>query len=106
MIKGFATFVLASASASVLYGQVPIPDLYIYNYTLGSRDPFISVDAPTTLLTENRETVGIVSGDIVRQYLAKIVQLIRDELYVGGVSIGDTPVQSIALINGIDFHTG
>ena len=106
MKKVLATFVLASASASVLCGQVPIPDLYIYNYTLGSRDPFISVEAPSTLLAENRETVGIVSGDIVRQYLERIVQLIKEELYVGGVSIGDTPVQSIALINGIDFHMG
>jgi hypothetical protein len=106
MIKAFALMVLASTSASALHGQVPLPDLYIYNYTLGSRDPFISSEAPTTLLTENQGTVGIVSADIVRQYLERIIQLIKDELYVGGVSIGDTPIQSIALINGIDFHIG
>ena len=32
--------------------------------------------------------------------------MIKDDLYVGGISIGDTPRQSIALINGVDFHVG
>ena len=32
--------------------------------------------------------------------------MIKDDLYVGGISIGDTPIQSIALINGVDFHVG
>jgi hypothetical protein len=73
---------------------------------MAQRDPFISSDAPNTLLTEAQETSGIVSGDIVKQYLERIIQLIKDELYVGGISIGDTPIQSIALINGVDFHVG
>jgi hypothetical protein len=106
MIKSFALFTLAIASASSLHAQVQLPDLYIYNYASTPRDPFIASDAPDTLLSQNHEISGIVSGDIVRQYLTKIVQLINEELFVGGISIGDTPVQSIALINGVDFHVG
>jgi len=99
MIRSFALISLALASANTLCAQVQLPDLYIYNYSSTLRDPFIASDAPSTLLTQNREIPGIVSGDIVRQ-------LITDELYVGGISIGDTPLQSIALINGVDFHLG
>jgi hypothetical protein len=106
MIRTSVIISFAIGSASMLHAQVQLPDLYIYNYTMAQRDPFISPDAPNTLLTENRETCGIVSGDIVKQYLERIIQLIKDELYVGGVSIGDTPTQSIALINGVDFHVG
>jgi hypothetical protein len=106
MIKTFAIISLALASASRLHAQVQLPDLYIYNYTMALRDPFISSEAPKTLLTEDQETRGIVSGDIVKEYLERIIQLIKDELYVGGISIGDTPIQSIALINGVDFHVG
>src|SRR3984893_7131339 len=106
MIKGFALILLAIASANRLHAQVQLPDLYIYNYTITQRDPFIASDAPNTFVSQNREIFGIVSGDIVRQYLQKIIQLIKEELYVGGISIGDTPLQSIALINGVDFHVG
>jgi hypothetical protein len=106
MIKSFVIISLAMASANTLQAQVQLPDLYIYNYTMAQRDPFISSDAAKTLLTENLQTRGIVSGDIVKQYLERIIQLIKDELYVGGISIGDTPIQSIALINGVDFHLG
>jgi hypothetical protein len=102
----FVIISIVIASASMLRAQVQLPDLYIYNYTMAQRDPFISSDAPTTLLTENQETRGIVSGDIVKQYLERVIQLIKDELYVGGISIGDTPLESIALINGVDFHMG
>jgi hypothetical protein len=97
---------LLLVSGSILHAQVQLPDLYIYNYTMAQRDPFISSDATSTLLAENQGTRGIISGDFVKQYLKRIVQLIEDELYVGGVSIGDTPTQSIALINGVDFHIG
>jgi hypothetical protein len=106
MIKTFVIISLAIGSARMLHAQVQLPDLYIYNYKMAQRDPFISSDAPNTLLTENQETRGIVSGDFVKQYLERIIQLIKDELYVGGISIGDTPIQSIALINGVDFHVG
>lgn len=105
MVK-FLALVSFAIAPSMLHAQVQLPELYIYNYTMTQRDPFISSDAPNTLLAENQETSGIVSGDIVRQYLGRIVQLIKEELYVGGVSIGDTPTQSIALINGVDFHVG
>jgi hypothetical protein len=106
MTKSFALILLATASANRLHAQVELPDLYIYNYTIAQRDPFIASDAPSTFLSQNREICGIVSGDIVRQYLQRIIQLVKEELYVGGISIGDIPIQSIALINGVDFHVG
>jgi hypothetical protein len=106
MIKGFALISLAIASGNTLRAQVQLPELYLYKYSTAQRDPFIASDATSTLLSQNREMPGIVSGDIVGQYLARIIQLITEELYVGGVSIGDTPLQSIALINGVDFHLG
>lgn len=106
MIKTFVLILLAGVSTCVVHAQVQLPDLYIYTYTMAQRDPFISSDAPNTLLTENHVRSGIVSGDVVKQYLERIIQLIRDDLYVGGISIGDTPIQSIALINGVDFHVG
>ncbi len=106
MIRICAAISLAIASVGVLHAQVRLPELYIYNYTMAQRDPFISPEAPHTLLTQNKETRGVVSGDTVKRYLERIIQMIEDELYVGGISIGDTPLQSIALINGIDFHVG
>jgi hypothetical protein len=106
MIRYYVLVSLLITSGSILHAQVQLPDLYIYNYTMAQRDPFISSDATSTFLAGNQETRGIVSGDFVKQYLARIIQLIKDELYVGGVSIGDTPTKSIALINGIDFHMG
>lgn len=106
MIKALLILSFATASLSTLSAQVQLPDLYIYNYPMAPRDPFISSEAPKTLLTDDHEPSGIVSGDIVKRYLAWIVQLIKDDLYVGGISIGDTPRQSVALINGVDFHVG
>jgi len=106
MKKGFALISLAIASASSLRAQVQLPELYVYQYSSAQRDPFIASDATSTLLSQNREVPGIVSGDIVGRYLARIIQLITGELYVGGISIGDTPLQSIALINGVNFHLG
>jgi hypothetical protein len=106
MSKSLVLILLAIAAASRLHAQVQLPDLYIYTYTTTQRDPFIAAEAPNTLVGQNREICGIISGDIVRQYLQRIIQLIKEELYVGGISIGDTPIQSIALINGVDFHVG
>jgi hypothetical protein len=42
----------------------------------------------------------------VHKYLDTIIGAIRDNLYVGGVSVGDTPELSEALINGVSFHYG
>ncbi len=94
------------ASARLLHAQVQLPDLYTYHYSISRRDPFISADAPKTIINEHQELRGIVSGDVVGRYLESIVQLIKNQLYVGGISIGDTPVDSIALINGVDFRVG
>jgi hypothetical protein len=87
MTKSFALILLATASASRLHAQVELPDLYIYNYTITQRDPFIASDAPSTFLSQNREICGIVSSDIVRQYLQRIIQLVKEELYVGGYQL-------------------
>jgi hypothetical protein len=94
------------ASESMVHAQVQLPDLYVYNYAIGQRDPFISADSPTTLLTNKEENYGIVGGDSIKQYLERVIRLIKDELSVGGVSIGDTPFESMALINGVGFHIG
>jgi hypothetical protein len=106
MIKALVIVSFLAASASLLRAQVQLPELYLYNYTMAPRDPFISAEAPKTLLLDDHQPAGIVSGEVVKRYLAWIVQLIKDDLYVGGISIGDTPRQSIALINGVDFHVG
>ena len=97
---------LVITSLGKLQAQVQLPDLYVYDYAMAQRDPFISPDAPTTFITNNHEIHGIFSGEVVKEYLDKVIQLIKDELYVGGISIGDTPFESMALINGIGFHVG
>ena len=97
---------LVIIAASELHGQVQLPDLYVYDYTMTQRDPFISPDALTTLVTNNHEIHGILSGEVVQRYLDQVIRLIEDELYVGGISIGDRPLESMALINGIGFHVG
>jgi hypothetical protein len=106
MIRLIALTSILVAWASLLHAQVQLPDLYTYNYAMSRRDPFISANAPNTIMNEYQEPRGIVSGDVVSRYLESIVQLIKTQLYVGGISIGDTPVDSIALINGVDFHVG
>jgi hypothetical protein len=87
-------------------GQLVLPALNVFNYQPAARDPFISASAPTTLLNSTGDVRGVVSGDIVRKYLDTIITAIRENLYVGGVSIGDTPQLSEALINGVSFHYG
>jgi len=94
------------ASESMVHAQVQLPDLYVYNYEMAQRDPFISADSPTTLLTNKEANYGIVGGDSIKRYLDGVMRLIKNELYVGGVSIGDTPFESMALINGVGFHIG
>jgi hypothetical protein len=78
----------------------------VYNYSAAARDPFISAQAQTTLLETGAPVRGIVSGDAVREYLATIVSAVQDYLYVGGVSVGERPENTEALINGVGFHPG
>ena len=42
-------------ASPAFHAQVQLPDLYVYDYAMVKRDPFISPDAPTTLLTNNQE---------------------------------------------------
>src|SRR6516225_6757232 len=88
------------------FAQLELPALNVFNYQPAARDPFISAAAPTTLLNNADDAHGMVSGDIVHEYLETIINAIRENLYVGGVSIGDTPQLSEALINGVSFHYG
>ena len=52
MIKSLTShFALLMHRRASLHAQVQLPDLYIYNYTMAQRDPFISADATNTLLS-------------------------------------------------------
>ena len=97
---------LVFALPATCFAQLELPTLNVFNYQPAARDPFISASAPTTLLNSAGDVRGVVSGDIVRKYLDTIINAIRDNLYVGGVSVGDTPETSEALINGVSFHYG
>src|SRR5208337_600028 len=88
MIRLIALTSILAVWATILHAQVQLPDLYSYHYTMSRRDPFISADAPKTIMDEHQEPRGIVSGDIVSRYLENIVHLIKNQLYVGGISIG------------------
>jgi hypothetical protein len=106
MSKLKTLILVAGVWSSILHAQVELPELYTYQYVMSRRDPFISAEAPKTLLNGSHESGGIVSGDAVGRYLASIVRLIKSQLYVGGISIGDTQLRSIALINGVAFRVG
>ena len=67
-----------------LHAQVSLPDIDIYNYLRTQRDPFISAQAPTTLLNERVEIAGVASEELMRRFLEKLTASIRDQLSVGG----------------------
>jgi hypothetical protein len=100
----FGLFSLVLSGKGV--AQLELPSISVYNYQAAARDPFISAQAQTTLLETGSPVRGIVSGDAVREYLATIVSAVQDYLYVGGVSVGERPENTEALINGVGFHPG
>ena len=98
--------VLSLAFAGTGAAQLELPVLSVFNYSASPRDPFISAQAQTTLLDPAGEVRGIVAGDVVQKYLDAIVSAIKDQFEVGGVSVGENPQNSEALINGVTFHPG
>jgi len=99
-------FFLLFASAVGLHAQVELPDIDIYNYLRTQRDPFISAEAPTTLLNERVEIAGVASEELMRRFLEKLTASIKDQLSVGGLSTDDRQPDGMALINGVAFRQG
>jgi hypothetical protein len=108
-VRPFSIFlsVLALSSARAQDAAPPhLPDLYIFQYERPRRDPFISSIAPRTLVNEDANVRGIVSGSVVQKYLQTITRAIQRELFIGGLSVGDESTRSMALINGVPFGRG
>ena len=83
-----------------------LPDLYLFRYSSPGRDPFISADAKQTLVNSGTDPDASFSTKAARQYLDTIIQAIKKELFVEGVSTGDTMTHGVALINGVAFSEG
>ena len=83
-----------------------LPDLYIFRYLPQGRDPFISAEARETLVGGRTDLGAAFTTKAAQQYLDTIIQAIKNELFVEGVSTGDTSTRGIALINGIPFYQG
>ena len=83
-----------------------LPDLFVFRYVPKGRDPFISADAKQTLVSGGADLGAPFTTKAAQQYLDTIIQAIKKELFVEGVSTGDTATRGIALINGIAFTQG
>ena len=58
MLKYLAIISLAVTSAGILHAQVQLPDLYIYNYAMAHRDPFIS--AAASAAAQRPKQIGVL----------------------------------------------
>ena len=94
----------SASSADVVLPR--LPDLYIFRYLPQGRDPFISADAKETLVGGRTDLGASFTTKAAQQYLDTIIQAIKNELFVEGVSTGDTATRGVALINGIPFNQG
>jgi hypothetical protein len=83
-----------------------LPDLYVFRYVPQGRDPFISADAKRTLVSGSTEPGASLTTKAAQQYLDTIIQAIKKELFVEGVSTGDATTRGVALINGVSFIQG
>jgi hypothetical protein len=83
-----------------------LPDLYVFRYAPQGRDPFISADAKQTLVSGGTGLGASFTTKAAQQYLDTIIQAIKKELFVEGVSTGDTATRGVALINGVAFTQG
>jgi hypothetical protein len=99
------TLCLLPAGTGAAFDALPLPELVVFHYEASSRDPFISAAASRTLVAGEPQVTGVVSARILEQYLQKLSRLVRDELFVEGVSTGEGD-KSVALINGVEFHSG
>jgi hypothetical protein len=94
-----------ASSADVILPK--LPDLYVFRYAPQGRDPFISADARQTLVSRGGSDLGAsFTTKAAQQYLDTIIQAIKKELFVEGVSTGDTTTRGVALINGVAFTQG
>lgn len=89
-----------ASSADVVLPK--LPDLYVFRYASQGRDPFISAEAKQTLV----DLGASFTTKAAQQYLDTIIQAIKKELFVEGVSTGDAATRGIALINGVAFTQG
>jgi hypothetical protein len=83
-----------------------LPDLYSFRYGPLVRDPFISPEANKTLVGHEVEIDSSFGSKAAQGYLQTLVQAIKDELFVEGVSTGDETSRGVALINGVAFGEG
>jgi hypothetical protein len=83
-----------------------LPELYVFRYAPQGRDPFISADAKQTLVTSGMDPGESFTTKAAQQYLDTIIQAIKKELFVEGVSTGDAMTRGAALINGVSFIQG
>jgi hypothetical protein len=83
-----------------------LPELYIFRYRPQGRDPFISAEAKRTLVDGRTDPGGSFTAKAAQQYLDTIIQAIKNELFVEGVSTGDAVTRGVALINGVPFNQG
>jgi hypothetical protein len=83
-----------------------LPDLYVFRYLPQGRDPFISAEAKQTLVGGRTDLDASFATKAAQQYLDTIVQAIKNELFVEGVSTGDAATRGVALINGVPFIQG
>jgi hypothetical protein len=83
-----------------------LPDLYVFRYVPAGRDPFISAEAKRTLVGGDVDPGGSFAAKAAQQYLDTIIQAIKKELFVEGVSTGDPAIRGVALINGVTFTQG
>src|SRR5260221_7774310 len=99
-------FVLACSTESASSDEVilpRLPDMYVFRYVPQSRDPFKSADANKTLVSGGTDPGESFTTKAAQQYLDTIIQAIKKELFVEGVSTGDAATRGIALINGVPF---
>jgi hypothetical protein len=83
-----------------------LPDLYVFRYVAQDRDPFISAEAKQTLVRGGTDLGVSFTTKAAEQYLDTIIQAIKKELFVEGVSTGDAATRGVALINGVVFTQG
>jgi hypothetical protein len=111
-MKRYLTFlilVLGCTVESASSGDVilpRLPDLYVFRYVPQGRDPFISADAKQTLVSGGMDPGVSFTTKAAQQYLDTIIQAIKKELFVEGVSTGDGMTRGVALINGVPFVQG
>ncbi|HZC34872.1 MAG TPA: hypothetical protein VE242_04625 [Chthoniobacterales bacterium] len=99
-------FCLAEWAASADITIPKLPDLYVFRYIAQGRDPLISAEAKQTLVSGGIDLGTSFTTKAAQQYLDTIIQAIKKELFVQGVSTGDAATRGVALINGVVFTQG